>query len=207
MAIKRRVPRSKQYLNTSGNFRGRSRGKNLTYSPDGYIYNQHGVEFTAADKKLLESRVNTANAKRRRMLKQEQNTQLFSAGKKVNGVMISDTIGRESDFVLAHKSKSLQGFKTYDDFENYINNLERVNRRDYISARAEQYQDGYVKAMEDNGFSDDMITRIKELTPEQFAEIAKQDEYVKFGYIYSPHDRQNVEKALEAGLKRAKLWR
>ena len=86
---------------------GRKKGsKNLKKTDDGNLLNQHGVVFTPQEKKLLESAVNRANAKRMRMLKQEGNLTRYVAGKPTDDSVRSlQLMGKESDFILARKDK------------------------------------------------------------------------------------------------------
>ena len=86
---------------------GRKKGtKNLKRLDDGRLQNQNGVIFTEAEKKALERLVNSANAKRVKMLKMEA-----TLPRMVRGVDTGQTIGqlqlmgKESDFIITRKRK------------------------------------------------------------------------------------------------------
>lgn len=195
-------PATQTAKNVAGNLRGKRRGKNLTVGVDGYVYNQYGVEFTIEEKKRLESLVNTANAKRRRMLRKEEQMQLFTGGE-AQGVGVAESfMGRESDFVIQAKTKSLQRFRTREDYENYVRNLERVNKRDYINVRIEQYRDNYLKALKQEGFDDSIINAIAQMKPKDFMKLSQSEEYARFGFVYDNGQREAVTRGLIAGIKR-----
>ena len=174
-----------------GQYRGgRSSGrKNLIKTPEGVI-NQHGVNFTNEEKRALEIAVNTANRKRARMLKQEA-----TLPRRVMGVDVGETLGeslhlmgKESDFILARKTKSLQRFKSKSEFENYMKNLEKVNSRDYISERVKLYKRNHMKAIE-NAFGDeakDILMKIRMMKPEEYMKMIQSDENLEIGYVYDP---------------------
>lgn len=172
---------------TGGRVKGR---KNLKYI-DGSIHNQYGVTFTPEEKKLLEREANKANAKRMKMLEEEANLP-----RKSGGVDTGDTVrslqlmGKESDFILSRKSKSLQRFKTREDFENYLDNLKKVNSPTYIDDRTRLYKRNHMKALE-NVFGDeakDVIMKIRMMKPEDYRKLLQSDEDMEVGYIYDPSE-------------------
>lgn len=164
----------------------------------GNLINQHNVEFTVAEKKHLESLVNSANRKRKRMKEKEEN--LFRiVGGKVTTQKISEvrTLGDESDFILQPKSKSLQRFKTRDDFERYIRNLERVTKRDYIPMRQKIYKENHLKAIENTfGKDNEVYQTIANMPMNQYLQTVASDiDFLEIQYIYSEED---IEIKLEA---------
>lgn len=169
-----------------GQYRGgrQKKTKNLV-RVDGGLRNQHGVTFTEEEKKALETAVNTANRKRNRMLKAEAD----ATGQDINIIRIMD---KESDFILAPKSKSLQQFKTKEAFENYLSNVKNVNRRGYVDERTEQYRTNYNTAL-DNAFGDeakDIKEALNKMTPKEYREfVAQHDDVLEIGYIYMPSRR------------------
>lgn len=188
-----------------GQYRGgRTAGrKNLVRNDDGTIQNQYGVTFTEAEKKRLESAVNTANRKRKKMLEVEA-----QLPRKVMGVDTGDKVGslhlmgKESDFILARKSKSLQKFKSREDFDRYMKNLERVNSRDYVTERIRLYKRNYMKALE-NAFGDsakDVIMKIRMMNPKKFMEMIQSDETLEISYIYDPSARAGKLNRIRAAL-------
>lgn len=170
---------------------GRSGRKNLKYLDDGSIVNQYGVTFTDAEKRYLESKVVLANRKRKQMLQKEG-----QLPRRANGQTLQDRVatlhlmGKESDFILAKKSKSLQRFRSREQFDSYVKNLERVLEPDYVDKRTEQYRQNYITALERafGSEADDLISHIKSLTPEAFRERIASDEDLEIHYIYPTDD-------------------
>lgn len=183
---------------------GRQAGrKNLKTTASGSLLNQHGVEFTPAEKKALENAVNRANAKRKKMLEMEA-----KMPRRVMGVDTGDTVGnlhlmgKESDFILARKTKSLQRFQTHEDYERYMKNLERVNQKDYITERVRLYKRNHIKAME-NVFGDDakdIAMKIRMMKPAEYMKMVQSDEMLEISYIYDPSARSGKMNQIRASL-------
>lgn len=173
---------------------GRTPGrKNLVRTDAGTLRNQHGVEFTEQEKKALESAVNAANRKRKKMLEQEAQLPRRVAGKETGDTVASlQLMGRESDFILQPKTKSLQRFKSKEDYNRYMKNLQRVNAPDYIDARVRQYKRNHMKAIE-NAFGDDakdVVMKIRMMKPADYMKLVASDENLEISYIYEPTQRQ-----------------
>ena len=169
-----------------GQYRGgRGQGRKNLVRVDGGYRNQHGVTFTEEEKKALETAVNTANRKRNRMMKAEAN----ATGQSVEIMRIMD---KESDFILAPKTKSLQRFKSKEAYENYLANVRNVNRREYIDERTVQYRENYNTAL-DNAFGDeaqDIKDKLNSMSPKEYREfVAEADDTLEIGYIYLPSRR------------------
>lgn len=185
---------------TGGRVEGR---KNLKRTDVGTLLNQHGVEFTPEEKKLLEREVNKANAKRKRMLEAEGNLPRMKGGKDTGDTVRSlQLMGKESDFILARKSKSLQRFKSKEDFEYYVDNLKRVNSPTYIDDRTRLYKRNHMKALE-NVFGDDakdVIMKIRMMKPAEYREMIQKDEDLEVSYIYDPSARAGKLNRIRASL-------
>jgi len=171
---------------------GRKTGrKNLVKLDDGSVQNQHGVVFTQEEKKALESAVNTANRKRMKMLEKEGQLPRMKGGVDTGDTVRSlQSMGKESDFILARKSKSLQQFRSREDFEIYLDNVRRVNSPDYLDERTRQYKRNHMKALE-NVFGDEakgLIMKIRMMPPEEYRELLQSDEDMEIGFIYDPSD-------------------
>lgn len=172
---------------------GRQKGrKNLVKLDNGNVRNQHGIEFTTQQKKALESAVNRANRKRVKMLEEEANLPRMVAGKDTGDTVRSlQLMGKESDFILARKSKSLQQFKSEKDYEKYMKNLERVLSEDYITDRVKLYKRNHIKALE-NVFGDDakdVMMKLRMMKPKDYMKMIQSDEMLEVNYIYDPSDR------------------
>lgn len=187
-----------------GSYKGGRRAKNLSYSPDGFVYNQFGVEVSLEEKKRLEYLVNTANRKRKRMLERENEMMLFAGGEKLNASVADKTMGRQSDFILVRKSKSLQRFETREQFDTYIQNLEKITDRNYVKQRASMYKDNFIKAMENENYSKDIINSIKDLNIKQFMEVSQTEEFARFGFVYDVNQRKLVIAGIRSAVERVR---
>lgn len=174
----------KQY--TGGRVEGR---KNLKKLDNGNYLNQHGIEFSVSDRKALESAVNRANRKRKKMLEEEAKLPRVVQGEDT-GQTVGELhlMGKESDFILSRKTKSLQRFKSREQYESYMRNLERVNSSDYIQERVKLYKRNHMQALE-NVFGDeakDVVMKIRMMKPKDYMELIQSDEDLEISYIYDP---------------------
>ena len=193
------VKSNKPKKNRAGNERGLKRkgNKNLVKLDDG-VKNKYGVIFTDEEKRALESKVNSANAKRRKLLK-DRNSDIRT----IFGVAQDYNVGDDftsRDFLFAKKTKSLQRFKTKQEYDTYINYLNRVNQRDYIDKKLSIYKDNYIKAI-DKTFSSDgkqAIEKIKNLNLNGFAKLMNSELYSGISYIYSFEEYQIRLEGLNA---------
>lgn len=185
------------------NTKGRKAGQKNLVKTDSGVKNQYGVEFTLDEKKALEYAVNTANRKRAKMLEQAANLP-----RKVGGIDTGDTVGslqlmgKESDFILQRKTKSLQRFRTKEDYNRYMKNLQRVNNRDYITERVRLYKRNHMKAIE-NAYGDeakDIVMKIRMMKPKDYMKMVQSDEMLEINYIYDPSARSGKMNQLRASL-------
>lgn len=176
--------------------------KNLKRVDGGYL-NQHGVVFNEAQKKALESAVNQVNTKRKNLLEKEGNLDRTVAGKPT-GQKVSQLhlMGKESDFIISRKSKSLQQFKSMEAYEKYLNNLKYINSPTYIDDKTRLYKRNHMKALT-NVFGDeakDVIMKIRMMKPEQYRELLQKDEMLEVNYVYDPSDRAAKLNQIRASL-------
>lgn len=172
---------------------GRVKGrKNLKKLDTGNLLNQHGVVFTPEEKKALERAANTANRKRMRMLEEEAQLPRKVGGKETGDTVRSlQLMGKESDFIISRKSKSLQQFKTREEYDKYMKNLARVNSPDYVDMRTRLYKRNHMTALE-NVFGDDakdVMMKIRMMKPEDYRKLLQSDEFMEINYIYDPSAR------------------
>lgn len=186
-----------------GQYRGgRVSGRKNLIKAEGGVINQHGVFFTHEQKKALEQAVNTANRKRARMLKSEA-----KLPRKIGGVDTGDTqaflqlMGKESDFILARKTKSLQRFNSMVEFNRYMANLARVNSRNYITERVKLYKRNYMTALE-REFGDaakDVKMHVRMMKPVEFMRMVQSDELLEIGFIYDDSAKSGRLNQIRAG--------
>lgn len=183
----------------SKNLRSRLKGEgvrkgrpNLIHTPDGMIINKEGVVFTPEEKKLFEQKVNSVNRKRNRQLKELAKQPRNTGGIKRNDVVGNvQSMGKEGDFIIAKRSKSLHSFTSREQFETRMKNLNRVLDRDYLDMRIQLYKDNYIKALE-NTFGDDasdIVVKINSMSLKEYREMVEKDELLEINYIYGPEQR------------------
>lgn len=181
----------KQY--TGGRVSGK---KNLKKLPNGMIENDNGVKFTLDEKKRLEQLANSANRKRKKLLAAED-----SLSPRAHELQL---MGRESDFVLAKKTKSLQRFRSKKEYDRYIANLERVTKRDYVEKRVQQYKKNYIKALKNElGYgksTKEIIEKIKNMTDAEYMKTVEGDEDMAISYVYSPQAKVNRRNQIRSVL-------
>lgn len=183
---------------------GRKEGrKNLISTGAGHVMNQHGVEFSPEDKRLLENEVNKANRKRMKMLEAEGQLPRKRGGKDTGDTVRSlQLMGKESDFIISRKSKSLQKFKSREQFESYLDSLRQVNSPTYLDDRTRLYKRNHMQALE-NVFGDaakDVIMRIRMMKPEKYRELLQSDEDMEINYIYDPSQMSAKLNQIRASL-------
>lgn len=188
-----------------GQYRGgRTKGrKNLERTDSGNLKNQYGVVFTPEEKKQLINAVERANYKRRKMLQQEatlpRKVMGVDTGEKVGNLHL---MGKESDFILARKTKSLQRFRSREDFDRYMKNLDRVNSEDYITDRIRLYKRNHMQALE-NAFGDDakdIMMKIRMMKPKDYMKMVQSDEMLEISYIYDPSARAGKLNQIRASM-------
>lgn len=183
---------------------GRAPGrKNLKKTDAGNLVNQYGVKFTPEEKRALENAVNTANRKRARMLKEAATLPRMVSGRDTGDTIGSlQLMGKESDFILSKKTKSLQRFRDREQFEKYMDNLKRVNTRDYIEDRIRLYKRNHMKALE-NAFGDeakDVMMKIRMMKPKDYMEMIQKDESLEISYVYDPSARTGKLNQIRASM-------
>lgn len=185
---------------------GRAKGrKNLKRDGSGKLVNQYGVQFTEADKKALESAVNSANTYRRKMLKTEASLPRMVAGKPTGDTVGTlQLMGKESDFILAKKTKSLQRFKTRDAYDAYLAKLRSINtnHQAYIDERVRLYKRNHMTALE-NAYGDeakDVVMKIRMMKPADYMKMIQQDESLEISYIYDPTERTGKLNQIRASM-------
>ena len=190
---------------------GRGKGtKNLDRKIDsesgklGYI-NQNNVFFTDREKEALESAVRKANRKSKEM-HAVFDALPFKVEGRETGATVGErrlSIGKEVDFSIAPKTASLQRFKSKEEYNRYMRNLDRVNDTDYVGNRARQYKQNYTKALLDPekglglAYDDvsDIIMKVRTMKPEDYIQNVASNEELEIGYLY---DEDNLQAKLNS---------
>jgi hypothetical protein len=166
---------------------GRTAGrKNLTKTETGNLVNQFGVIFSPDEKRILENAVNTANRKRAKMLKEAATLPRMVAGRDTGDTVGSlQLMGKESDFILSKKTKSLQRFRTREQFDSYVDYLKRVNSPDYINERVRAYKRNFMKTIEDvyGDEAKDIVMKVRMMKPDAYMKLVESDESLEIGAV------------------------
>lgn len=185
--------------------------KNLIRLENGNLQNVHGVVFTLDEKKALEQAVNTANRKRKRMLEvTAKYPRLINTTDEKGHLKRTETddtvaslqlMGTESDFILQRKTKSLQRFKSKEDYDRYMKNLHRVNDRDYLLSRIRQYKANHIKAILNELGDKGIAMKIRMMDPMEYMELStKYEDILEIHYVYGSDQRQAKINQIRAAL-------
>ena len=111
-------------------------------------------------------------------------------------------MGKESDFILSRKHKSLHHFKTREAYDIYVKNLQRVNSKDYINERVGLYKRNHMKALE-NAYGDDakdIIMKIRMMPRDKYMKMVQGNEDLEISYVYDPAARSGKLNQMRAAL-------
>ena len=128
--------------------------------------------------------------------------------RKVAGKETGDTVqslqlmGKESDFIISRKSKSLQRFQSKEDYNRYMKNLARVNSPDYLDERTRLYKRNHIKALERVYGDDakDVMMKIRMMKPEEYRKLLQSDEMLEVGFVYDPSSASGKLNQIRASL-------
>lgn len=171
---------------------GRAKGrKNLTRTSSGLIKNQHGVTFTESEKKLLESRVNAVNRTHNKMKRAEATLPRKYAGREMGDTVGSlQLMGKESDLIIAKRTKSLQRFRSREQFEKYMTSLEKANSPDYVVEKIRDYKRNHMQAIREafGSDADDVLMKIRMMKPDDYMKLVQSDETLEISFVYDASD-------------------
>lgn len=171
---------------------GRNPGQKNLKRVDGGYMNQHGVVFSEEQRKALERAVNRSNYQRKKQLETEAEMPHRIGGQDTGGSRRQlQLMGSESDFIISHQSKNMQGFKSMKDYERYMDKQARIQSGEYLEDRTRLYKRNYMQALE-NAFGDDakdVKMKVRMMKPEDFRKMVQSDEVAEIGYIYDPSAR------------------
>ena len=158
---------------------GRTPGKKNLQRVDGGLRNQYGVVFTEEQKKALERAVNRSNRQRKKMIAEEDKLNPNASQLRL--------MGKESDFILARQSKSLQRFKSMEDFENFLKKQERIASGDYLLDRARLYKRNFTKSLLETYGDDakDIAMKIRMMKPDEYMRMVASNEELEIRYVPS----------------------
>lgn len=148
---------------------------NLVKVEGGYK-NRHGVTFTEAQKKELEKSVRRSNYLRNKQL--AESDQLRPGHR----------FGVESDFIIARQSRSLQGFKSMEEYNSFMDKQARIQSGEHLDDRTRLYKHNHMEALK-NVFGDDakdVIMKIRMMPLSEYREKLQKDELLEVNFIYDP---------------------
>ncbi len=182
--------------------KGRKQGVSNLEKIKGGVRNQYGVEFTTAEQKALKTAVDTAMRKRKRLLDQEAKLPRMVAGKDTGDTKSTlQLMGRESDFILAKKSKSIQRFKSKEEYDRYMANLRRVNQRDYIQKRVEQYQKNHATAVLRELNDAETAAKISALETKDYMRLSEMyEDELEIHFVYGTDQRDDKVSTINAAI-------
>ncbi len=175
----------------------------LKRTASGNLVNKHGVEFTREEQTKLQRAVNKANRTRKKM-----NEEARSLPRKVYGVETGENLsqlkmmGKQSDFILSHKTSSLQRFKSRKDYDRYMANLDKINKPGYYTERIRMYKRNFMKSLEDvyGDEAKDIIMKVRMMKPEEYMKMVESDETLEISYVPSDVPVQGRLNQLRASL-------
>lgn len=158
---------------------GRQAGKKNLKRVDGGFKNQYGVTFSEEQKKALERAVNRSNYQRKKMMAEED-----KLNPNANQLRL---MGKESDYIISRQSKSLQRFKSLEDYEKFMDKQARIQSGEYLRDKARLYKRNFITSlMETYGDeAKDIAMKIRMMKPEEYMKMVASDEVLEIRYVPS----------------------
>lgn len=165
---------------------GRGKGKKNLKKVPGGVKNKHGVTFTYEQKKALERAVDRSNYRRKKMLEYEM---------EVNQVIeeyFSElrTMGKESVYSIARQSKSLQRFKSMEEYEQYMDKQARIQSGEYQLERIRAYKRNFIDSLLETYGPEakDIAMKVRMMNPDEYMAKVAGDEVLEISFV--PSDRK-----------------
>lgn len=189
---------------------GKTGRKNMKRVEGGW-QNQHNVVFTDAERKALERAVAKSNRQREKEVAQDKARPRMVAGKIIekdkNQV---HTMGKENEFIVSQQKKTLQRFKSKEDYENFMRKQEAIQSGQYAIDKANAYRENFVTSLENVYGKDaqDIIEHVNSMDAKDYIDIVAHDEALEI--TYDPSDKlvvgrlNDIRKAL--GIKEKDGW-
>ena len=171
--------------------------KNLSYT-DGQIKNKHGVVFTEEQRRMLNNAVERS-AYFAKKQKGEVDVLRSDEENKVQNQL--NMMGKESDFIISRQSKSLQRFKSMEEFNRYLDKQARIQSGEYLEDRTRLYKANYIKAVKNNLNDPGIAMKVRMMKPEEFRRLVEEKgDDMEIGFVYSANDaiviRQRIRQLL-----------
>ena len=182
MASKRQRKKNAKKLGTweGTQYRGgRGSGKKNLKKVAGGLQNQYGITFTQEQKKALERAVDKSNYRRKKMMAEEE---------KLNpNISQLRLMGKESDYIVSRQSKSLQGFKSMEEYEKYMDKQSRIQSGEYLEDKARLYKKNFTKSLLETYGEEakDIAMKIRMMKPMDYMKMVASDETLEIRYVPS----------------------
>lgn len=158
---------------------GRQPGRQNLKKVDGGYRNQHGVTFTEEQKKALDRAVNRSNYQRKKMMAEEDKLNPNAPQLRL--------MGKESDYIISRQSKSLQRFKSMEEYERFMDKQARIQSGEYLLDKARLYKRNFMKSLEETYGDEakDIIMKVRMMKPEEYMKKVASDEVLEIRYVPS----------------------
>lgn len=190
--------------------RGRPAGTKNLKRVDGGFMNQYGVTFTPEQKKALERSVNRSNYQRNKEIKADRAKPHTVAGQVIGDTNQLRIMGKENEFIVSHQPKTLQKFKSMEDYENFMKKQERIQSGEYALDKARAYKRNFMKSLQDTYGDDakDIVNKVRRMNPKKYIELVGSDEVLEIRYAPSDQKTQGrlneIRQAL--GMEQKDEW-
>lgn len=190
--------------------RGRPAGQPNLKRVDGGYVNQHGVKFTAEQKKALELSVNRSNYQRKKEIASDRAKPHTVAGEVIGDTNQLRLMGKENEFIVSHQPKTLQKFKSMEEYENFMRKQDAIQSGDYALDKARAYKRNFMNSLRDTYGDEakDIINKVRRMNPKKYIEAVGSDEVLEIRYAPSDQKTQGrlneIRKAL--GMEQVDEW-
>ena len=182
---------------------GRQPGRsNLQKNAGGTVTNKHGVTFTEQQKKDLERSVARSN-----YIRKKQTAEVDKLNPQHNQLRL---MGKQSDYILSRQSKSLQRFKSMEEYTAYMDKQARIQSGDYMADKARLYKRNFTSSLLETYGDDakDIAMKIRMMKPEEYMKKVAENEELEISYTPSKQKREGRLNQLRAalGMKLKEEW-
>lgn len=183
--------------------RGRKKGlPNLKKVEGGYL-NQHGIFFSQEQKKALERATAKSNRIRNKMIKEDAARPIVVAGKvKAQDRTQLHLMGGQSDMILSHQYRSLQQFKSMEDYEHYMTKQSQIHSGEYLKDKARLYKRNFMESLLET-YGDqakDIAMKVRMMDPMKYMQMVEDDEVLEIRYVPSDQKVDGRLNQLRAAL-------
>jgi hypothetical protein len=195
--VKKKVNKRRKPSSTKGRVKG---DKNVTSLGAGSFVNQHGVEFTDAEREAIRQAVNSVKRKKKRIL---SDTTGKYAGLKT---FLTSNDGSLTG-ILGDFSTSMNQFETREGLENYMKRLDRMRSRGYETELMNRVKENYIKTIEPSfkGRDDAFIEHIKKMPVQEF--FARRGSHLTDDFLFMNSEAKDLDDRYMTRLVHSFGWK